>query len=816
MIFDGVVQDLRFTFRNFQKSPGFTFTAGSMLALGIGINVLVFTVINAALFKGFPLVHDNSRIVYITTGRNCCVSYPDFEDWRAQAKSFEGMALVHGMQKSFSEDGSTPETYIATEVTADTFKIAGQKPVLGRDFTQSDETPGAPTVAILRYSFWDRHYGKNPLVIGRKVRINGEPATIIGVMPRGFSFPQNQEFWVPLVPTTDLRRRENRDTWFAFGRLRKDATIAGARAEMETIGRRLAIAYPATNQGLMMLPHVRNFREFFIGENSTVIYESMLVAVAFVLLIACANLANLLLARGIARSHEIAVRAALGASRWRIIRQLLIENFMLSAAGGLAGWWIASWGVRIYALVVTGAAVADSIGGNWFDNVLDYSMDGKVFAYLVMISVATGLLFGLAPASRLSKFGASAALNGGRTFTAGKRGRRLSDLLVIGEMALALVLLAGAGVMIRSFLNVYRADIGVRTQNLVSALLALPKERYPLPQAQATFFDKLTDDLKTVPGIESVAISNSLPTAGSRHLPYELERSAPVDASRRPVISVLTVGPDYFKTVQADLLSGREFNDHDGVTDFPVAIINERFAVQGWPGADAIGKRIRLFEGNSPEVWLTVVGIAPNIVQNDATRQEIDPVIYVPYHRAPVANMWVIARTRVPPATLVGVFRQKISRIDRELPTALGPFPVADYLAWNYQYRGISGVLFLGFAAIALLIASIGLYAVVANSVSQRTREIGIRMAIGATRRDILELVLVQGLFPLAFGLAAGLGLSVAVNRIIRAQLVHVSPTDTMTFLIATAALTLAAAFGCWIPARRATRVDPVVALRNE
>jgi putative ABC transport system permease protein len=309
------------------------------LALGIGVNAMVFTVTKAALFAGFPLVDRNDRILYMTSWEGCCVSYPDFEDWRAQAKSFEGMALVHGASKILGDKSGFAESYESTEVSAGTFQLLGQRPMLGRDFTLSDETPGAPPVAILSYGFWERRYGKDPAIVGQMVRINGVPTAVIGIMTQGFSFPQKQDLWVPLMPAPDVRRRAARDTWFVFGRMAEGVTINSARAEMNAIGRRLESAYPLTNQGF--LPIVRNFREFFIGPNEIVLYRSMWGAVGFVLLIACANLANLMLARAIGKSREISVRIALGAGRWRIVRQLLIESMMLSGLGGILGWWIA-------------------------------------------------------------------------------------------------------------------------------------------------------------------------------------------------------------------------------------------------------------------------------------------------------------------------------------------------------------------------------------------------------------------------------------------------------------------------------------------
>jgi predicted permease len=805
------LSDVRLSFRTLLKSPGYTASAVMMLALGIGVNAAVFTVTKAALFAGFPLVHQNDRILYMTSWEGCCVSYPDFEDWRAQAKSFKGMALVHGVGKILSNKGGFTESYDATEVTANTFRLVGQKPLIGRDFTPSDETPGAPPVAMLNYGFWERRYGKDPAIVGQTVRINGVPTTVIGIMPQGFSFPQKQDLWVPLIPTPDVRKRQNRGTWFVFGRMAKGVTINSARAEMATIGRRLERAYPLTNQGF--LPIVKNFREFFIGPNEAIIYRSMWGAVGLVLLIACANLANLMLARAIGRSREISVRIALGAGRWRIIRQLLMESLMLSGLGGVFGWWIAKWGVHAYQL-------ADRGPGRSSWRILDYTMDYHVLGYFLAISIGTGLLFGLAPAVRLSKLDVYATLkDGGRGATGGGRGKRLSTLLVVGEMALAIVLLAGAGVMIRSFLNIYNADIGVKTANILTMALTLPEAEFPRAETRISFYDRVQTRLEAIPGVESVTIANTIPANRTLKFPYELSSassgSLPGDEQRRPTLSALIVGPGYFRTLGAAILAGREFNDFDGPSGVPVAIVNQRLAAKFWPGEDPLGKRLRLFNGKTPEAWLTVVGVASNIAQDDATRQEFDPSVYLSYRQRPAAAMEIMARTHALPGSLATAFRREVQALDSGLPM-FGPFTLAQRLESNYWSSRLYGVLFLIFAAIALLLASVGLYAVVAHSVSRRTQEIGIRLAIGATARDILKLVLTQGMLPMGMGLAIGLAASFAVNRILKSELVRVSPSDPITLIVASVILVLSATLGCWIPARRAIRVDPVVALRHE
>jgi putative ABC transport system permease protein len=812
---DSLAQDVRYGCRGLRRSPGFTTVAVMTLAVGIGVNAAVFTVTDAVLFKGFRLIDGNDRILYIGTqknGRGCCASYPDFVDWRAQAQSFADMGAVADLQIALSDGtGSGAEHYIATQITTNAFHLLGQRPAVGRDFTRSDGLRGAAPVAILRHRFWERRYGKDPGIVGRMIRINGTPTTVVGVMPRGFSFPQNEDLWLPLVPTPDVDKREARGLWFAFGRLADGATFEAARAELETIGHRLASAYPPTNDG--WVPQPRTFAEFFVDRDAALIYGAMWGAVGFVLLIACANLANLMLARAIGRAREIAVRLALGAGRWRIIRQLLVESLMLSALGGVAGWWIAKWSVRAYELTANPPARA------WSEHLLDYSMDSRVFVYLFAISVAAALLFGLTPAAHLSKLDINGTLKDcGRGAAGGGRGHQLSGLLVVGVMALAVVLLAGAGVMVRSFLSMSTADLGVRMANVTSMFLNLPRDRYRGTTEQIAFFDRLKTRLETTPGVESLAIANELPAASVRRVPYEIAGAAPVDDQHRPTVSALTIGPAYFGTLGAPVLSGRDFNDFDGVSGAPAAIVNEEFASTYWPGEDPLGKRLRMFDGATPTAWLTVVGLVSNVAQNSADRQAHEAVVYRPYRQQPVRAMWVIVRAGVPLGSLATTFQRQVHAIDADLPIWIGPFALRDLVAamGNYWRLGNNAALFMVFAAVALCLASIGLYAVVANSVHRRTQEIGIRIAIGATAPDILTLVFRQGMLPSAIGLTIGIAASFAVMPVLETQLVRVSPIDPATLVATAAVLIVSATLGCWLPAHRAMRVDPVVALRHD
>jgi putative ABC transport system permease protein len=507
----------------------------------------------------------------------------------------------------------------------------------------------------------------------------------------------------------------------------------------------------------------------------------------------------------------MSLRIALGAPRWRVVRQLLIESLMLATIGAVAGWWIARWGVQAYELAANPPTRA------WSEHLLDFTMDDTVFAYLVTITLVTALLSGLLPALRLSRLDLNSALKEGGRGTIAGGGRRASALLVTAEMALAIVLLAGAGVMIRSFLNVHAADIGVTTANTLTMFLDLPAETYPGGEQRASFYDRLDARLRTIPGVDAAAMASNIPAGGARNVSYSLVETSPIEARRSAGVATLTIGPRYFQTLGAAVLAGRDFNDFDSASSVPVAIVNEQFARVHWPGQDPVGQRLRLVEGKTDGRWLTVVGVASNVVQ-DVTRQKTEPVIYVPYGQRPAPDMWVIVRTAIPAGSLAGSIRREIERLDPDLPVGLGPFTLEERLAGmgNYWNMGSDAVLLLIFAVMALLLACLGLYAVIAHAVSQRTQEIGIRMAVGATARDILQLVCRQGLLPLGGGLAIGLAGSLGVNRILGSQLVGVSPSDPAALIVASFVLVVCATLGCVVPARRAMSVDPLVALRMD
>ena len=733
-------EDVRFGLRALGKNPGFTATAVIALALGIGTNATVFAIADTMVYKSMPFVDD--RILYLSTKnvsrgqQRMGVSWPDFRDWRAQVKSFEAMGAFDFNFDNISDKSGLPTRYNVSSVTANAFDMIGQKPVIGRGLMPEDEKPSAGPVVILGYGVWENRYGKDPAILGKTIRINDVPTTVIGVMQNGLRFPVDSDMWIALRPDNNSEKREYRDLG-AFGRLAGGSTERSASAELKSIAHNLEAAYPATNQGVEVVVHTQS--EDFNGPQIVALLLSLMGAVGFVLLIACANVANLLLARAVDRSREISIRIALGAGRWRIIRQLLVESVMLSIIGGVFGWVISIWGLKAFK-----AAVSDRLPV-W----MDFSMDYREFAFLAAISVGTGLLFGLAPALRLSKLDVNTTLKDqSRGSSTGRRGRYLSALLVVTEMALAVVLLAGAGLMIRSFMNIYTMKTGVNSKNVLVMRLFLPEARYPHEQDQVAFHDRLKTRLEALPGVQRSCISITMPTGGAMNYPYELEGAPPVDEKNRPTIGLLVISPDYFNAMDVKVQRGRGFTNSDGVAGPPVAIINQRFAEKFWPAQDPIGKRLRTFDRNKPEAWLTVVGLVPDILQNlpnQNNTRELKALIYVPYRQKPMRDMSLMARTSVPPNSLGTAFRKEVATIDEDMPI-YNLRSLEERLELNNWPQRVFGTLFAIFALIALVLASVGLYAMISHSVSQRTQEIGLRMALGASAPAILQLIFMQGM----------------------------------------------------------------------
>jgi predicted permease len=814
-----MLRDLRFALHLIVKDRWYSAVAIVALALGIGVNATVFTLVNAILIRGLPY-KDSAKLYMLSSqrlqGGRSGVSALDLADWKSQAKSFTGIAAFTGAGGNISDDRAAPQSVRAQRLSPNVFSLLGQQPLFGRDFAPGDDAPGAERVVLLGYSVWKNRYGDDRTVIGKTLRIDGKPATIIGVMPEGMMFPSQAEMWLPLVPVPEDKRTSR--YLQVFGRLRDDVKRAQAQTEMNGIAGRLATAYPDTNKDFGAVA-VETFAERFNGGNIRTVMLAMMGAVSFVLLIACANVANLLLSRSVHRSREIAVRIALGATRWRVVRQLLVESVCLGVMGGVLGLGLAAIGVRLF-----DRAVADSGKPYW----VIFTMDYTVFGFLAAICVLTGIIFGLAPALQVTKTNVNEVLKeGGRGNAGGVRARWLTGTMVVLELALTLVLLVGAGLMIRSFLKLYTLELGIKTDNLLTIGLGLSGTKYPNADARRAFYDNFGPRLASIPGVQSVAFTTSVPPFGSNRRGFELE-GGPV---RKPdeqaqQVSTVTVSPAFFETAGVQLRRGRLFNDADGSPGQENVIINERLAAEFFKNEDPIGRRLRFVQPPPPAaerpaqpapvpVWRTIVGISPTI--RHANQQDAEPtnVIYLPQRQEAPGFTNLLIRTALPPGALMSAVREQMRNVDPDQPVqnVQTMAQLLDRQMWPYR---VFGSLFAIFAAIALVMSAVGLYAVMAYSVTQRTTEIGVRMALGANGGDVRWLILRRGLWQMGLGLTLGLAGAFGLSRVLRTLLVQVTPTDPLTFSVITVILTVVAIAACLIPASRASRVDPLVALRAE
>lgn len=797
-----LVDDCRWAIRNLARRPTQTMVTVIMLAVGIGANGAVFAVVDAALFKGFAFVHENERLVQISTNRNS-IYVPDVLEWRAQTRTLQDIALVRGVFHTLNDQRDVPDTVFTTEVTPNTFRLLGVAPRVGRDFVDADSVPGAEPVVILRHALWQRKFGADPAVVGRSIRLDGVPTTVIGVMADGFTFPADQDLWSPLIPTAAALRRDTTYARYAYGRLAEGSSIDAARKELEDVGQRLAQAYPSTNQDLR--PVVSPFDEWFVGRDARRLYVGVWSAVGCVLLIACANVAGLLVLQAMGRSHEMAVRLALGANRWRLVRQFVVEGLVLSSLGGLVGLWISHVTLTLFRLTPN-------------TSLLDVQVDEWTLGYLAAITVITGVTAGVSTAAFLTRLHA-AGLTGQttRSVTGSRTGTRVLDALVSVEMALAVLLLIGAGVMIRSVRQVTTADIGVATEGVWTAGLYLPPDRYPGADARLAFFRDLADRVTALPGIEAVGFGAVAPTEVVPRMVYVLPEQGPV--SPAPTVATCVISPGYVRTLRASMLAGRDFTDADRSAAAPVALVNQRFVDTHWPGQSAIGKSLHLHATTAPATggpWVTVVGVTSNIGQDDRTRQSFEPMVYLPYAQQPQANMFLFTRSRNPDdATIAGALRAAVYARDPNLPVP-ALWPLHERLGRAFAVERQTTAVLGGFAAIALALASVGLYTVVAHAVRRRSREIGVRIALGATPGAVVAWVAARAVRPLAVGIVAGGCLALIATRLVASQLVGVSPTDPLTIAGALAALGGATTLGCWLPARRAARTDPATTLRME
>jgi predicted permease len=799
---DAFRQDVRFAARLLRKDRWFAFVAVIALALGIGGNNTVFTFAVATRLRGLP-VEEPDRILSIRTrdggGRDQGLSYREFHELR-NASSFDGIAAFSRMTATVTDEGLAPEQFQGLYVSFDAFRLLGIPPALGRDFLSEDDRVGAPATVMLGDEIWKARYGGDPGIVGRIIGINGVPTTVLGVMPAGFEFDYFAELWLPLAQSPALSER-SRDARIlqAFGRLAESTSRAQAQVELDTLADGLAREHPDTNAD------VRATAAPFTGTiGQDPLLLALMGAVGFVLLIACANVANLLLARSAHRGREIAVRQSLGATRWRIVRQLLVESSLLTLVAGVVGFGISIAGVRLLS-----GALDDIAKPYW----IRWTMDGRVFAFFALVCLATGVLFSLAPALHLSRTQAIALKEGGRA-GGGARARRWSAGLMTLELASTMALLAGAALLARSFLTLYRIDLAVDTTHLTTMALRLPEAKYPRPEQWSLFARGLEERLGAIGGISSATIASAFPFAGADSRQLQIEGFAP-PSGKPPAVSRVVIGARYFETLGLSLLRGRAFTARDGTSGHESAIVNQLFASAFFPGQDPIGRRIRLTDemvSGQAAPWSTIVGVAPTVRQR--TLQDPDPTVYLPYRAEPVQRVWLLVRSGDASAATAAL-REEIRGLDPDLPLfSITPMDrLLSQSRWPYR---LFSILFALFAAIALGLSTVGLYAVVAHSVAQRTQEIAVRMALGARAAQVLWLAARQTSVPIVLGLVFGAAGALGLGRMLASFLIQTSSSDPLALLSVAALLAFVSALACFFPARRAARLDPVLGLRHE
>jgi putative ABC transport system permease protein len=806
-------QDVRYGWRSLRKSPGFTVVAVLALALGIGANSAIFSVVNAVVLR--PLPYDHPERLLAIQARNekdgsvsSDEAYPNFTDLRDQCQTCEGMAAYTGATTFLTKPDEEPERARGVEASADLLPMLGVKPLMGRYYTREEDQPGASRVVVISNDFWRRSFGANPKIIGEQIPMGSTPATVIGVMPPDFKFPieaRQADFWMPLAPMLsrdDLTRRDYVSLTLLAKR-KPGATEAQTEAEIETISRRLQAQYPATNTALLFF--VKPLHDDLVGNVRTALFV-LLGAVAFVLLIACVNVANLLLARATARAKEISVRTALGASRARIIRQLLTESLLLSLIGGGLGLLFATWGVAL----LVGASPAD------LPRAGEIRLDARVVVFTVAVTVLTGLVFGLAPALSASKIDISDALKeGGRSGSDGAARNRLRSALIVAEVALSLVLLVGAGLLAQSFRHLLEVKPGFDPNNLVTMDVVLRRSRYPQEAQRVQFYQDFLQRARAVPGIESVGLVDPLPLGGSFEVwDFQIEGRPPAAPGVNQNADRRVIDGGYFQAMKIPVERGRSFGDGDRVNAPPVIIINDTLARKYFAGEDPLGKRL-VFDGGLISGAREIVGVVGD-VRHAGLDAETTPEIYVPFTQIITPRLTVIARaSSVDPTATTSALRGIIRETDKDSPI-YNVRTMNGLLSASVARRRFNLILLGSFAALALLLASLGIYGVISYTVTQRTHEIGIRIALGAQPRDVLRMILGQGMILTLIGVAVGLLGALALTRVMSSLLFGVSATDPVTFGLVSLILPAVALVSCLIPARRATRVDPMVALRYE
>lgn len=818
---ENVFQDIRYSARSLMKTPAFTAVAIVVLALAIGANTAIFTVVNAVLIRALPYPNSDRLVMLWETNPRFQIGIDSlpvtpgtFMDWREQSSVFEHISALGAGHFNLSGSGE-PERISGASVSANFFRLMGTEPKLGRAFQDDEERPGANKVVVISYSLWQRRFGGADDAVGKPMTLDGESYTVIGIAPEGFQFPRARELpyfvgvssatelWRPMTLTEDFisKKRANHQLT-VIAKLKSGVTRDQAQAEMTAIASRLEQAYPE-NQGIGS--KVVLLSEQVVG-NSKIALLVLMGAVGLVLLIACANVANLMLTRASGRRKEIAIRIALGASRGHVIRQLMSEALLLSVASAVAGTLLSLWGVR--------AMLA--LSGQHLPRLNEVTVDPTVLGFTVAIALLTSLFFGLTPALQASKINLVQTLkDGSRGQSGGQRASRVRGALVVAEVALSLVLLIGAGLMIKSLAHLLRVDPGFKADRALTMNISLLGSKYPSANQQISFFDEVRQRVQVLPGIESVGLISSAPLSGGVYAGgFSIEGREGASANEDLSADRRMISPEYFNALGIPLIRGRYFTERDNQGSTGVAIVSDSFARQFLSKADPIGMRIKLGGRDSTRPWLSIVGTAGD-VRDTALESDPRPCVYLPYSQFPASSMSLVVRTAVDSRTLLPAIRSEVWAIDKDQPVT-DVKTMDEYVSDSVSPRRANALLLAVFAVLAFVLASIGVYGVMAYSVTQRVREIGIRMALGAQRPDVIRLIVGSAMTLVLAGVGIGIASALALSRVLSSLLYGVSATDPMTFALISVLLVSVASLASYIPARRATKVDPMIALRCE
>jgi len=790
------------------KKPTFAVVVVAALAIGIGANTAIFSVVNSILLRPLPYREPDRLVMVWMDNKRLNVdqdihSYANYADYRDQNQSFEQLAALQGISVNLTGIGE-PERVIGAMASHAFFEVAGVDPVIGRTFAIEEEVPGQDRVVVLGYGLWQRRFGGDASILGQEILVSDVKRTVIGVMPAGFKFPQRDadELWVPLPVDANRKNSRYGFGYYVVGRLKPGVTIEQARADMNAIAGRLVDQFPdLAGYGVNLVP----LHQQIVGKVRPALLV-LLGTVAFVLLIACANVANLLLARAASREREIAIRTALGAGRLRLVRQMLTESILIAVLGGAAGLLIANWGLKaLVALSPEDIPRRDQIG-----------IDLPVLGFTLLISLVTGLMFGLAPAFQASKLDLNESLKeGGRGASGSVQSRRVRNALVVFEVAVSLVLLIGAGLMIRSFIRLQRVDLGFNPDRLLTMNIQLSRTRYQGAQS-AAFFRELIERVQALPGVEAAGAITAVFIEGLPNSSYfTIEGRPPVPAPQQTEAPIDFVTPTYFRTMGISLLKGRELTEQDGPNSPPVVVINDTFARRYWPGEDPLGRRLKFGDASSNAPWLTIVGVVADMRR---TGFDFEPrcETFLPYtQRQFIGFLSLVVRTAADPRAMATNVRDTVWAMDRNQPVS-HIRTMDQQLGGMIAQRRLNTVLFGLFAGVALLLAAVGIYGVISYSVTQRTHELGIRMALGAGRAEVLKLIVGNAMTLVGAGIGIGLIAATALTRLMATLLYGVSATDPVTFAVISVILAGVALGACFVPARRAMKVDPMIALRYE